>query len=355
MPPSRRRLLRRAGAALLAASASGCLDSGSDPTASDPSAGEPDDATSPTPTATSAPGELTSTPTAGSVGAETATTPTASSFETTNESYGKWLPTPAAAGIFRREDYIFTSVAPGPLLANRDRVSESLVSRAEFDSFVPGVDSSEDITAGTRVLKGWTVVETTYDRDGAVATAEERGYTRDEPHRGFAIRSNDSGATLAFGDGVIVVSGVSGTAYEGEKRPRIEAVIDAGTGNAPRYGEDVDGCGRLLDALGPAHLATGAPHRRGASFEGAVAVGKSARLGPERTLLRAPVVFAEGAVDREAVGEWAANAGLFDDAEPTTAVDGRTVVARALVPTESFTGFTSTLPAHGSERTATPE
>jgi hypothetical protein len=91
-----------------------------------------------------------------------------------------------------------------------------------------------------------TVIEASFDPSSVIRTVEDSGYERTDEYRDFTVLSrSDTVRRVAIGDGVIVW-----TSEYRHETPNLEAIIDAGTGDRPRYHEESDAFDRLVTAAG---------------------------------------------------------------------------------------------------------
>ncbi|MFB6151241.1 MAG: hypothetical protein ABEJ40_05490 [Haloarculaceae archaeon] len=258
-----------------------------------------------------------------------------------------WLPAPTAlapTGIVGETGYAFMSTAPAALLEFEDDLGDGAVEEFHRAVDLPGIETLGEATAVYRFARSVNVVVADFDRGSVEDGFRDLGVSEVGTHRGFTVFTASSARAAAVGDDAFVTVGQLGTGTDVDKRPVVEAVLDARTGNGPRYADEVGDCARLLDALGRAHLLQGRTHEAGASLPGAVGEGTAWHVGADRTRVRASVVFAGGEADQETVAEWAADSTTFRDREPTTSVDGRVVTATAAVPTGEITSFHDEFP-----------
>lgn len=347
MRRTRRRVLELGGAAF-ATGFAGCLGGdGAATDANDGGATPTDAAGEATPTAT--PTE-TPTPTETATPTETPTaTPPGDRPATDIAGFGEWLPAPSAIEFVPETGYAFLGIATSQLVELSDALGDGATGSLTQETVLPGIDTLGDATAVLRFARSAQVYEAEFDRATAESGFEDLGFSAADTYRGYTVMTPESGAAgsntraVAVGDGSMVAVGQFSSEEEVDKRPATEAIIDAKTGNAERYADAVPDFGRLVDALGNAHVLAARTHETGATFEGATGEGLSTHVADADSRVRAGAAFAEEA-DEVALAEWASDAESFHGQEPTTAVDGRVATAAALVPTGEITEFPSEFP-----------
>lgn len=347
MERTRRRLLELGGAAL-ATGLAGCLGGGGSATdTADGDATPSDGGGEATPTATP-------TRAATETGAPTATATSTAAMPgdrpaTDLAGFGKWLPAPSAIEFVPETGYAFLGVAASQLVELSDALGDGATDGLDGGTQLPGIDTPADATAIYQFARSAQLYEAEFDRATAESDFESLGFSTAGTYRGYTLftaggaTAGSSTRAAAVGDGAIVLVGRYSSEEEVDKRPAVEAILDARTGNAQRYAEAVPDFGRLVDALGNAHVLSARTHETGASFEGATGEGISTHVGESESRVRASAVFAEAA-DQAALAEWARNAESFHGRAPTTSVDGRVATAAALVPSGEITRFPSEFP-----------
>jgi hypothetical protein len=158
-------------------------------------------------------------------------------------NYREWLPAPSSADLPAERYHVAALRPTGP----RPDAPELFVARrahakAALDAFGIGFENYDrlvDCTLGT-------VVEATFDRASVARTVADSGYERTDDYRGSAVfERSDVPRRVAVGDGVVVWT----SAYE-HGRPNLEALVDAGAGERPRYHEESTAFDRLTAAAG---------------------------------------------------------------------------------------------------------
>lgn len=347
MGRTRRDLLRTGGIALTTASLAGCLGfRTTNETATSTSGGGDSDTPTPTATPTATDAE-TATDAVTATDAETAT-PAGPRPATPTAGLTDWLPAPSAVdGV--DGGYAFRSLAPRALSAFADSLGDGALEGFDQSTQLPGLETVGDATALHQFARSVTTVVTEFDRETVESEFEGLGFSAADTRHGYTVMTAPDPRALAVGDGAMVIAGSFGSSDEADKRPLVEAVVDAKTGNGARYVDGVADCGRLAGALGNGHVVQGRTHAADEGWDGVVGEGTTTHVAPDRTRIRASVVFAEGRVDRALVADWAGETGTFLDGEPVVTTDGRTVSATALVPTGEVTGFDSEFPGPALE------
>jgi len=350
MQRTRRQLLELGGATLATVSLAGCVGGELGTDTDDPDGGTPTDGdgeSTPTATATDT---ATPTPTETPTPADTPTpAPTGDRSATDLAGYAEWLPAPSTIEFVDDAGYAFLGLAPAQLVELADSLGDGATDALTQETPLPGIDTLADATVFLRFARSTFLYETDFDRETTKSELAELGFSGAGTHRGFTVftaGSGDSGGNTraaAVSDDAIVLVGQFSSNDSLDKRPAIEAIVDARTGNAERYTDAVPECGRLVEALGNSHAVTGRTHETGATFEGAVGEGTSTHVASEHSRVRASVVF-DGEADGDPLAEWAGDAELFHGQEPTTRADESVATADALVPTGEITAFSSEFP-----------
>jgi hypothetical protein len=352
MERTRRQLLELGGATLATAALAGCIggEIGTDTDGSNDSEDRtPTDAADPTATATD-----TATPTEAPTPTETPTATPAPALTgdrpaTDLSGYTEWLPAPSTIEFVDETGYAFLGIAPAQLVELGDALGDGATGGLTRETPNPGLETLADATVVLQFARSATLYETTFDRGAVETEFEELGFTAADTHRGFTIFTPGTDAAgsatraNAVGDGVVVNVGQFSSEEEVDKRPAVEAILDAKSGNAERYTDAVPECARLVEALGNGHVVAGRTHETGATFDGAVAGGTSNHVAREESRVRASIVF-DGEADASGLAGWAGDADTFHGQEPTTRADGSVATAAALVPSGDIGTFPSEFP-----------
>jgi hypothetical protein len=347
MRETRRNVLKTGGSALAGLSAvSGCLGLGGEPATDQPAESENDgnsggdggDGDESTPTGT---------PTL---------TPAGSRPETPTGDITKWMPEP---GAIDQRGYAFLGMAPQAMTEFEDSLGEGAL--GQFDERYPisGVGSFREQRALYRFARNASVIVGEFDRTDVEDGLRTLGFEAGEARHGFRILESNDPRAAAVRDGMLVTVGPFGSGDETDKRSVVEAIVDARTGNGPRYVDEVADCAALVDAIGSAHVLQGRTHETGETFENGVGEGMGYHVGSEETQVRAAAVFTDGNADqaatadgdagRSAMADWAADSDAFLGGEPTVRTDGRVVGATAFVPTGDVTEFPGDYPGPAIE------
>ncbi|SDZ78363.1 hypothetical protein SAMN04488065_0279 [Haloplanus vescus] len=157
-------------------------------------------------------------------------------------TYRTWLPAPTSTDS--PDPYAFVALqSTGPRPGAPEKfVAGRAYSKADVDYFGVGFENYDQFLDSSF----GTVIEAAFDRAHVVETVAGSGYERTGQYRGFDVFArSDVPRRVAVGDGVIV--------WESEhvhSRPNLEAVVDAGGGERPRYHEANAGFEQLTTAAG---------------------------------------------------------------------------------------------------------
>jgi len=353
MERTRRQLLELGGATLATVSLAGCIGGGAgtdtdgpdDSEGGTPTDGGPTATAAATDTATATPTDTaTTTPTATPAPALTGDRPA-----TDLSGYTEWLPAPSAIEFVDESGYAFLGIAPAQLVELGDALGDGATGGLTRETPNPGLETLADATVVLQFARSATLYETTFDRGAVETEFEELGFTAADTHRGFTIftpgtdAAGSAARASAVGDGAVLNVGQFSSEEDVDKRPAVEAILDARTGNAERYTDAVPECARLVEALGNSHVVAGRTHETGATFDGAAAGGTSNHVASEETRVRASVVF-DGETDASGLAEWAGDADTFHGQKPTARADGSVATAAALVPSGDIDTFPSEFP-----------
>ena len=339
---TRRRLLGRGSVVLATAALAGCPSGSETGTDGDgePTTGEGDRTTAPaTPTATlTGTGPATGTPAGEQSAADLA-------------GFTDWLPAPSTIEFVPDTGYAFRAVAAAGIRDFSDALPDSTTADLQQQIALPGIETLADATTFLQFARSAFLYTAAFDRGAVEEEFQRLGVTPVGDYRGFTVLTASDPRAAAVGDDAVLTVDRFSSTDTVDKRPAVEAVIDARTGNGPRYTGAIPDCDRLVDALGPGHHVTGRTHEVGATFDGAVGEGTSTHVGSTDTRVRASVIFDETA-DEDALAAWVGDAPVFAGTDPTTAVDGRVVTADTAVPTGELTAFPPAFP--GPEITESP-
>ncbi|MFB6140096.1 MAG: hypothetical protein ABEJ26_06650 [Halosimplex sp.] len=346
MSKTRRTLLKGGGASIAAlATLAGCLGGGgSTPTEApdDESGGDGGDGSDGGNADTATP-----TPEPTATGTATAT-PVADRPATAVSGLRKWMPDPALLDQTPSSGYAFSAMAPSALRDFSADLGSSALSQFDQSYPIPGIGEFGAQTALYRFARSVSVLVGAFDRTDVEEGLRGFGFEAGPARRGFRVFTADSRAA-AVRDGLLVTVGSVSNRDSTDKRPVVEAVVDARTGAATRYVDAVPHCDSLLEAVGNAHVLRGRTHDTGKTFETGLGEGMGYHVGADRTRVRAAALF-EGDADRSGMAEWADGTDVFLDADPTVRVDAGTATATALVPTGDVTRFVSEYPGPPIER-----
>ncbi|ELZ27661.1 hypothetical protein C475_07065 [Halosimplex carlsbadense 2-9-1] len=342
MRETRRDTLKRGGATIAALSAlSGCLgiggggtpteapdesEDGSDGNGGDGGDGEP------TPT---------ETPTA---------TPAPTRPETPVGTLTRWMPDPALLDQTGDSGYAFLGVAPRALGEFEGALGEGALGQFQGQYPIPGVGTFGEQRALFRFARSASVLLGDFDRTAVEDGLRQYGFEAGDAYRGFRFFSPPDARAAAVRDGMLVTVGAVSSGDTTDKRPAVEAIVDARTGNADRYVDAVPDSRRLLDAIGSAHVLEGRTHGTGETFEQGLGEGTGYHVAEGETRVRAAALFTEGATNRSGMADWVDGADAFLGGEPTLRTDDRAVIATATVPTGDVTGFPGEFPGPAIER-----
>ncbi|WP_262179064.1 hypothetical protein [Haloarcula laminariae] len=168
--------------------------------------------------------------------------------------FTKWLPAPSA--VDEVAHYSFDYYDLGALAAQLENLGgEPTV----FERTWEPVDMRWDEATAVVTAGPVDVVTAEFDRDAAVSDLQGAGYDRAGEYKGYArYRNADAGRVVAVTDGTLLVSAVDRYGTESvDPTSRIEAVVDAATGDVDRYAEANEDMATLVAELGAATLVGG--------------------------------------------------------------------------------------------------
>ncbi|MFB6121880.1 MAG: hypothetical protein ABEJ78_00275 [Haloferacaceae archaeon] len=250
-------------------------------------------------------------------------------------TYRRWLPAPTSVDS-PVDQYAFVALqptAPQPA-APEEFIARRAYSKADVDYFGIGFENYD------RFLDSpfGTVVEATFDRAHVVRTVADSGYERTGEYRGYPVFArSDVSRRVAIGDGVVVW-----TSAHKHDRPHLEALVDAGEGERPRYHEESARFDRLTTAAGGnAHVVVNTdihdPTGRPAMLADAFRFDDDATYQVVYYLYEAGRVPTRPALEnalREHVYRFTAEAETFD-----VQIDGRLATVETRVPLDSAHGI----------------
>ncbi|WP_459194370.1 hypothetical protein [Halosimplex sp. J119] len=339
MPETRRNALKRGGAAVaVLSSLGGCLGVGGGGETDGSNGG--DDGSD----GSGESGGDTPTPSPTPEGTPTAT-PVGTRPETPTAELTKWMPSPS---VIDQSGYAFMSMAPQALTEFGDALGSGALTTFEQSYPIAAIDTVGDATAFHRFARSASVIEADFDRTPVEEDLRSLGFSTGPARHGFRIFTADDTRAAAVRDNMLVTVGSFSSRDTSDKKPVVEAIVDARTGNGERYVDAVTDCDRLVDTLGNAHVVQGRTHEAGETFEGAVGEGMGYHVGSEQTRVHAGVVFTENA-NRDAVADWAGDSEAFLGGSPTVRTDGRVVTATALVASGDVTEFPGEFPGPAIE------
>jgi len=167
---------------------------------------------------------------------------------TSAPAYRRWLPAPSSLERPPDRYYFGSSRKPGIRSdAPRLFVARQAYSRAELDYFGIGFDRYDHLVDSVF----GSVIEASFERSSVGRTLTESGYERAGTYRGYDVFARDDGPRrVAVGDDTIVFTSAD---LHGE--PNLEALVDTGAGERPRYHEVDSDFEQLTAAAGePSHV-----------------------------------------------------------------------------------------------------
>ena len=165
--------------------------------------------------------------------------------------FTQWLPVPSALGD--GDHYQFDYYDLATLSAQREHLGGD---PTVFERTWQPVGLSWDDATAVVVVDGVAVVTAEFDRDAVVSDLREAGYDHtDEFKRTARYRNSETGTVFAVTDDTLLVASMDryGTAST-DPSSRIEAVVEAQTGDADRYVETNADMQALVEALGTGTL-----------------------------------------------------------------------------------------------------
>jgi len=342
MRETRRNTLKRGGATIAALSAlSGCLGIGGGGTPTE----APDESEDESDGSGGDGGDGESTPTGTPTATAAPTRP-----ETPMHTLTRWMPDPALLDQTGDSGYAFLGVAPRALGEFEGALGEGALQQFQGRYPIPGVGTFGEQRALFRFARSASVLLGDFDRTAVEDGLRQYGFEAGEAYRGFRVFSPPDARAAAVRDGMLVTVGAVSSEDTTDKRPVVEAIVDARTGNADRYVDTVSDCRRLLDAIGSAHVLEGRTHGTGKTFESGLGEGMGYHVAEGETRVRAAALFTEGSTNRSAMADWATDTDAFLGGEPTLRTAGRAVTATATVPTGDVTAFPGEFPGPEIER-----
>ncbi len=163
-------------------------------------------------------------------------------------AYRRWLPAPTSIeGSV--EPYAFVAlqpISPQPG-APEEFIARRAYSKADVDYFGIGFENYDRLLDSSL----GAVIEASFDRQSVTRALVDSGYEPRGEYRGYTVLSrSDVPRRVAVGDSAIVWTSVNR-----HESPHLEALVDAGEGDRPRYHEESPRFDRLTTAAGGnAHL-----------------------------------------------------------------------------------------------------
>lgn len=243
-----------------------------------------------------------------------------------------WLASP---GIFDADGYVFTAVAPTPLIERSDQFDDAAVPE---EPTVPVIGVDDHTLVEQYVLFGTSGLAATgnFDAGSVVDALQARGYESTD-----RIRGTD--AYVTGGETAVVDDGLAVIASGNPGRERVAALLATRDGERERYHETDEHVAAVVDALDDGQIVSVIGARQPPSMlEGARALGYSASLEDDSLTAAVAVAYPEGQADAEAVEAWANEGSMFYGADVSTTTVDRAVRAEATVPLAEVTGFPAT-------------
>ncbi|MDS0242409.1 MULTISPECIES: hypothetical protein [unclassified Haloferax] len=163
-------------------------------------------------------------------------------------AYRRWLPAPSS--VERPPDRYYFSSSRKPRMRPEAPplfVTRQAHDKAALDYFGIGFDRYDHLVDSVF----GSVIEASFERSSVGQTLTESGYDRSGAYRGYDVFDRDDGPRrVAVGDDTIVF-----TSANLHDEPNLEALVDTGAGERPRYHEiDSDFEQLTAAAGGPSHV-----------------------------------------------------------------------------------------------------
>ncbi len=158
-------------------------------------------------------------------------------------TYRKWLPAPTSVDPSIKR-YYFTAMQPESLRPDAPElfVARRADTKANLDYFGIGFENYDQVLDSSV----GTVIEATFDRTKVIQTITDSGYERAGEYRGYPVFArSDVPRRVAIGDDVVVW-----TSAAKHELPHLEAIIDTGNGESPRFHKENAAFERLTSAAG---------------------------------------------------------------------------------------------------------
>ncbi len=267
-----------------------------------------------------------------------------------NTPYANWLPVPDDVGD--SDHYNFTYLNLNDIESNEDELDGDSIDPASYEEFWAPLDIDWEDASGLTILGfgglfgvGGLVVEADFSRDDAISGLEDEDFDEDSEYEGYALMLDSAETQVyAIGDGAVVL-----TSSDGGDTDTAEALIDAKTGNADRYGDDSDDMSTLIDALGGGTFVNGNtmdepedPDPAGGTFDAMVAEGQQVTINGQTADVNYVVVYeSSDDVDTDDLEEWVTendgNDEQFDDVDDISYNEnGRTGIVTGTLDTDEL-------------------
>lgn len=298
-----------------------------------------------------------------------------------NERSGSWQYDPSA--LVETENRFFGSVDYGQLYDNRQYLPESSRENFETDSDSPvdaaDIDELTGVGAGryspdarSGVAVGSAAITGEFGKDEIAGSMDDQGdaeqvgeyegyllYENAEPITGGTELRSEASATVAIGDGAVVmgVASARGTDADVTGEDAVRQMIDAARGEAPLLADNSEYAGRLTDALDGKSMQVGgevdpelvatmqseAAPTTAQFVDGIHAAGFGASVEGETTTFTFSGIYedAEAADDTGIVG--VVNAAAEQAVQETEGIDSVTADQNDGVVTVEMTGATKTI------------
>lgn len=270
--------------------------------------------------------------------------------------YASWLAAPDDIGD--TDHYLFWYLNMNQIESNEDQLSSDSFDPNSFEEFWSPLSFNwEDVSnfvtfGGLFGFGGGVAIEADYNRGDAISALEGEGFEEDSEYNGYALMVGGGGVYAVDGSAVVITSagGSSGSGTpSGGSTDRAEAIIDAKSGDADRYGDVNDDMSTLTGALGGGTVVNGStmdspeePSVEDGQFENMVAEGQRLKINGDTADAKYVVVYdSSDDVDTADLEEWVGanngDGGQFGDLnDPSYNSNGRKGVITGTVDTDDI-------------------